>query len=407
MSRFSRFVRLAVSAVAVAAMAAPADARPVNLDRTVFVSPVDGNPVASGARLLAAVAAITDASATNPWLVRIEPGVYDLNGQSLAMKSYVDVEGSGTGVTTVRSTVEMLGTVQGADFAELRALTVWNEAAARAIALRNQAVFFIARGVDCRARGGSELSTAVSSNVAGGVFIDVNALAQDSPSVTGMASGGGLLTRVRASGTGGGQFAYGLFTSTSAGEVRDVVARAHGTQYATAIRNEGGAPVLRNVRAIGRGAVISEGIVNGGGSDARILGGEIDVADGSDFAAGIRNEFGSPVISDLTMVVDAAGSAFGVVSLFSGTPALRNLSIDVSGGGASGVAIQSDNTQVTVEASTLVSNWLALRNFGGATTSIRVGTSRLDGGVDPGSGTLRCVASYDGAFAPLGASCLP
>ena len=403
----SRFLRIAVSVVAVAVMAAQADARPVNLDRTVFVSPVDGNTVASGARLLAALAGITDASAANPWLVRIEPGVYDLNGLSLAMKSYVDVEGSGTGVTTVRSTVEMLGTVQGADFAELRALTIWNEAAARAIALRNQAVFFTARGVDCRARGGSELSAAVSSSVAGGVFIDVNALAQDSPTVTGMASGGGLLTRVRASATGGGQFAYGLFNSASMGEVLDVVARAHGTQYATAIRNEGGAPVLRNVRAIGRGAVISEGIVNGGGSAARIQGGEIDVALGADFASGIRNEFGSPLITDLTMVVNATGSAFGVVSLLGGAPTLRNLTIDVSGGGASGVAIQADDTQVTVEASTLVSNGLALRNFGGAATSIRVGTSRLEGGVDAGSGSLRCVASYDGAFAPLAANCLP
>jgi hypothetical protein len=407
LSRFSGFVRLAVSAAAVGALAAQADARPVNLDRTVFVSPVAGNPVASGARLLAALADITDASAANPWLIRIEPGVYDLNGQSLAMKSYVDIEGSGPGVTTVRSTVEMLGTIRGADFAELRALTIWNEAAARAIALRNQAVFFTARGVDCRARGGSELSTAVSSNIAGGVFIDVNALAQDSPTVTGMAIGGGLLTRVRASGTGGGQFAYGLFNSASSGEVRDVVARAHGTQYATAIRNEGGGPVLRNVRAIGRGDVISEGIVNGGGSAARILGGEIDVAGGSDFAAGMRNEFASPLISDLSMVVDGTSSAFGVVSLFSGTPVLRNLSIDVRGGGGSGVAVQSDNTQVTVEASTLVSNWLALRNFGGAATSIRVGTSRVAGGVDAGSGILRCVASYDGAFAPLGANCLP
>jgi hypothetical protein len=403
----SRFpTRLAVFAVAMAAIAVPAGARPVNLDRTVFVSPVPGHPVAGGNRLLAALAGITDASAANPWLIRIEPGLFDLDGRSLAMKPYVDIEGSGTGVTTVRSDVESVGTIQGADFAELRALTVVNRAAARAVALRNDAVFFTARGADFRARGGSDFSVAVSSTASGGVFIDVNALAQNSPSVTGMSSSGGLLTRVRASATGGGQFAYGLFNAASNGEVLDVVARAQGDSYATAIRNEGGAPILRNVRAIGRGAGISEGIVNGGGSAASIQGGEIDVAGGADFASGIRNELGSPAISGLTVVVTGTGSAYGVSSLLGGAPSLRNLAIRVSAGGG-GVGIQSDDTQVTVESSTIVSDGLALRSSGSPATSIRAGASRLGGGVDAGAGTLRCAASYDGAFTPLGGSCLP
>ncbi len=403
MSRF--LCRLGVSAVALAVAATPADARPVNLDRTVHVSPVAGNPVASGDRLLAALAGISDAAADNPWLVKIEPGTFDLNGRSLAMKSYVDIEGSGTGATTVRSTVDGLGTVQGVDFAELRALLVSNEGPVRAVALRNNGVFFTARGVDCLARGGSELSVAVSSTAMGGAFIDVNARADDSPVVTGMTSSGGLLSRVRASATRGGRFAYGLFNQASTGEVLDVVAFATGDSYATAVRNEAGAPVLRNVRAKGRGAVISEGIVNGGSSNATIQGGEIDVTGGSDFASGIRNEFGNPVISDLTMNVEGSDSAFGVVSLLGGAPTLRNLHIRVKALAA--VGVQSDDTQVTLEGSTIVSDWLALRNFGSAATSIRVGASRLGGGVDAGLGTLRCAASYDGSFTPLGAGCLP
>lgn len=45
--------------------------------------------------------------------------------------------------------------------------------------------------------------------------------------------------------------------------------------------------------------------------------------------------------------------------------------------------------------------------FGSATTSISVGASRLESAVQPAGGTLRCAASYDQAFAPLGAGCLP
>ena len=45
----------------------------------------------------------------------------------------------------------------------------------------------------------------------------------------------------------------------------DVTARGQGPGYAVGIRIEGGAPLLRNVHATGRGDDISEGIVNGGG----------------------------------------------------------------------------------------------------------------------------------------------
>jgi hypothetical protein len=44
---------------------------------------------------------ITDASPDNPYLLKIEPGVYDLGSSPLVMKQWVDVEGSGEGVTTI------------------------------------------------------------------------------------------------------------------------------------------------------------------------------------------------------------------------------------------------------------------------------------------------------------------
>jgi hypothetical protein len=74
---------------------------------------------------------------------------------------------------------------------------------------------------------------------------------------------------------------------------------------------------------------------------------------------------------------------------------------------APGVGIQADDTEITVEGSTITSDWLSLRNFGSAASAIRVGASRLVGGVDVGAGTVQCAASYDGSFAALGANCLP
>jgi hypothetical protein len=99
--------------------------------RTFVVGPV-GDPLANGSALLAAMAAIpTPGSAADAWLLKIEPGRYDLGTQTLQMKSRVDIEGSGRLATVITSTdcgldTTVRGTVLGAADAEIRRLTVEN-----------------------------------------------------------------------------------------------------------------------------------------------------------------------------------------------------------------------------------------------------------------------------------------
>jgi hypothetical protein len=95
--------------------------------RTVFVTPIPGNPGASGAALVSALNGIPGASASNPYLLKIEPGLYDLGGTVLTMKQYVDVEGSGRGVTRIVGS--SYATIQLAANAELRDLTASNASA--------------------------------------------------------------------------------------------------------------------------------------------------------------------------------------------------------------------------------------------------------------------------------------
>jgi hypothetical protein len=96
---------------------------------TVVVSPV-GTDSENGTALLDALSGITDASATNPYLLYIEPGTYDLGTDSLQMKQYVDMEGSGELATTITSAISNIacntGTVRGANDAEMRFLAVQN-----------------------------------------------------------------------------------------------------------------------------------------------------------------------------------------------------------------------------------------------------------------------------------------
>jgi hypothetical protein len=101
------------------------DESAAGLVSTVVVSPV-GSATQNGTALKDALAGITDASVDNPYLLKIEPGVYDLGSRQfdrIDMKSFVDVEGSGEGVTTITSS-NSSGTVIGAANSELRSATV-------------------------------------------------------------------------------------------------------------------------------------------------------------------------------------------------------------------------------------------------------------------------------------------
>jgi hypothetical protein len=79
---------------------------------------------------VAAVNSITDASANNPYLVIIAPGVYTIT-ESLQMKHYVDIVGSGKNVTKIKGTIsgksaDISAIIRGAYYANLSSLTVEN-----------------------------------------------------------------------------------------------------------------------------------------------------------------------------------------------------------------------------------------------------------------------------------------
>jgi hypothetical protein len=97
--------------------------------QTVHVHPVPGDGTASGTRLINALAGITDASATKRYVVKVEPGIYDVGATMLEMKPYVDIEGSGQQATVIKGVGNadetlVTGVVRGASSCELRDLQV-------------------------------------------------------------------------------------------------------------------------------------------------------------------------------------------------------------------------------------------------------------------------------------------
>ena len=79
-----------------------------------------------------ALGSITDAGTNNRYLIRVAPGVYELGSTPLQLKSFVDIEGSGTHQTILRGSVGTdtnvwTGMVLGANESVLKELTLKNE----------------------------------------------------------------------------------------------------------------------------------------------------------------------------------------------------------------------------------------------------------------------------------------
>lgn len=110
--------------------------------RTVIVN-AGNNALNNGTNLLASLASIPGTAGPNqPWLLKVEPGIYDLGGNQLVMRNFVDIEGSGRDVTTITSNVALLPQnaptlrVPAGVEATLRELTVANTAAGRGIGIQ-------------------------------------------------------------------------------------------------------------------------------------------------------------------------------------------------------------------------------------------------------------------------------
>jgi hypothetical protein len=125
------------------------------LQRTTHV-PADGTAVENGAALLAAMAAITDATAAAPAAIELDAGTYDLGVSGLIVKSFVTVSGKGIDRTILRSsffegfgTAATGGTVVLADDAAVAGLTAFNNANAGQTAQRDT-IAINAQGVRAR-----------------------------------------------------------------------------------------------------------------------------------------------------------------------------------------------------------------------------------------------------------------
>jgi hypothetical protein len=230
--------------------------------RTRVVGPV-GTPPENGATLLDAILGIpTPASQEEAWLLKIEPGVYDVGSAPFGMKSRVDVEGSGQDVTLIRGAVcdsgwsFTKGVVVGAESAELRSISVENTcsgANTSSTGIYNTADNARFNRVTASVFGAAEYNHAIYNEGSDVVFESVTAEAGGATDTNrGLVDGGtGVsISNARVSGLAGGSDSTGLelFGGGTALTNVEVIAR-NATAYTWAVFNAGSNVRFTNVTA--------------------------------------------------------------------------------------------------------------------------------------------------------------
>jgi hypothetical protein len=162
-------------------------------------------------------------SATNPCLLKIMPGVYDIGTFSVWMQNYIDIEGSGELVTKILGHIDSAssGVVHGAA-AELRFLTIENTGGgSHATAIYNDRSASYPTSnprithVTAYAHDGTDYSTAIyNTNNSNPVMTNVTATAS------------------------GGTECYGVFNQSSSGSMTNVTAKADSGTTNYGVRNQ-------------------------------------------------------------------------------------------------------------------------------------------------------------------------
>ena len=419
--------------------------------KTVIISPT-GTAAQNGAALNYQVSIITD-NATVPYLIKIEPGTYDLGVARLIMKANVDIEGSGEGVTLISGAATSnnanAGVVISVSNTELRSLTVecyGGNAHCTGIYSGNSSGRMI--HVTALALNGTLENIAIYNDLTGGtpVLRDVTATASGAVStnfgilnrstspemlnVTATASAGntnygvyndaamttapGTMVNVNATGSGG-SLNYGVYNntgtmSTAQRSMFHVRATASGPAGTTNVGlyhlNSNGSMV--GITASATGGSNAYGILLRGPSSLTLDTFSASASASTTDLVGVYIDNSSAVLTNGT--VSAGGSATnnaGIYVINPATPGLTNVSVGIANGTVPTKALVTDGTH----SGTIVIHRSTLRAFTNsvsvtsASTQLRIGASQLEGSVSPGGGTVTCVASYNGAFSALNTTC--
>lgn len=284
-------------------------------------------------------------SATNPCVLKIMPGTYDIGSSALYMQEYVDIEGSGQSTTTIQGSYgyNSVGVVNGANNSELRDLSVVHYGAGAEIAVAIKAYYldstFRITNVSAEAYG-------VANNIAVYFF-------GASPIVT------------------------------------HLTASAHGTYSNTAIWNSYASPDISDARLKAfSGTHGNVGVENNYVSEINLSNVIIDVADGTNH--GIENERSTGInISDTTISAPGGRGIYNIAS----SVTLNEIKVLNSDTAVKSQTYGGYENKLSIHRSNLKGNLSSVES----NVETNIALSQLDGPLNY-TGPYTCFNNYDGTF---------
>lgn len=217
---------------------------------------------------VSAVASITDASPSNPYLVKLMPGIYDIEAGSVIMKPYVDLEGSGENVTKVTGNKECIHEPSGVFFlasnSEIRNLTVEHSGGVSyAVGIYNgQTISTKITNVRVIVTGSGSYSAGISSGDSTSTVIKNTSVSVSGGGyVNGVASGFGSVSMINVKITASGWWETSAISNNGAGttiDMENVSASASGGSNCYGIYNSPNL-TMRNVTATASGGTNNYG----------------------------------------------------------------------------------------------------------------------------------------------------
>ncbi|MCP3137115.1 collagen-like protein [Pyxidicoccus xibeiensis] len=331
---------------------------PSGLDyKRIVVVAAGATPAEGGTALRAAIDGIT-VGAGETWVVKLEPGIYDVGATPLQLKQDVFLEGSGEDATVVRSSAATQGTVVGASGVLLTRLTVMNTGGGdSSVAIFSTAPFLDLHDVVAVANNGTSVTYGINMRNAQGTFENVRAFANSPPAGV----------------------AGGLRCTDCSLNLMESYAEGKGGDFATGVLTLRGTVYLRNVTASATGSQHNYGVYAAG---TVAMAGVEGVARGGAFAAGVYAEFAH---------VSARNS------VLSGTGATESLGFDSAN-------TTDTRYSATFQGSTLTGTTHSVRAVRGF--DVRIGTSMLAGGpatLVSINNSLVCVNTHDEFYTAPGA----
>jgi hypothetical protein len=325
--------------------------------------------------LSTALASISDASSSKPYVIRIAPGVY-IETSPVELKSYVDVEGSGQGITTITcacggsTSDELSATVSAGNItAEIRHLTINNTGAASGDGS--------SIGVAARAVTAGSFSilhvTATATSTGTGSNYGVYNLAFSSPSM--------------------------LHVTATATSIGTVIGSNSGVR-----NSQSSSPSMNNVTATATGGTPNYGVYNNTSSPS--MHNVTATATGGNTNYGVRNESSSPSMNNVTATGTGTGGIgignnYGVRNIFSSSPSMNNVTATATGGNTNYGVDNEASSSPSIRNSSITGTTNSIHNNG---STAKVADTVLD--VAVGGDGYTCVGVYTTAFATLGPACV-